>query len=1233
MAPKPTDACLLEELLDEVIASYLDALALGHPPAQQELLALHPELAAELTRFFENRDRFDRLASPLREMSGQDICPRVLARPDRASVAPDPGDTRTPTFEGHAPGWHDAQPPPNLNDYEILEELGRGGMGVVYKAWQRSLKRLVALKVLRGSGATREELERFRAEAEIVARLEHLNIVRIHEVGRADGVPFLSLEFVAGGSLSRCLDRSPLPARAAAELTGTVARAVHHAHECGVIHRDLKPANILLQLTNDQGSMIKQEGQPADLVIGNWSLVIPKVTDFGLAKRLDGPPSQTRTGVVLGTPSYMAPEQAQGQSKAVGPAADVWALGAILYECLTGRPPFRAVTPMDTLLQVIQDDPVPPARLQPTCPRDLETICLKCLQKDPHRRYASAEELADDLRRFLNGEPIRARPTGVWERSVKFVRRHPAIAALVAVSTLAALVLALVGVGYVAGLEEAVKKGRISEGKLRDTNDQLVRVTVRAKYRPLLDQARTALASKAVKDKQLDSAETLAREVQAAVRNEPALADLKTEAKAQLEEVGRLRGALNNYQQLFRKLDEALFQLNRQLFTGLDGAESLMKARKEAREALALFRVNSEAEGGPVLDRDYSPQEKEQITLGCYRTLLILADALVRPSFLPAVGGQRAPVDRGALRRALLILDRANRLVPPTRAYLAWRLRRARYLAQLGETVEAREARAASAGLRPVDPFDAFLVGSDRWLEGQKPQQALRELEDALSGDGDLFWARLILAVGLKPRDPAQARAHLTVCISQRSEFVWTYLIRGSINAEKPLSDFKAAETDFKRAAGLIEHKPDRSAEYVLLVNRGVLRIRQHSYTAAIDDLKKAVALRPDQFQGFLNLGVAYREQGLKRAAVRLLGASLQPDRLAAALGVSISDQDWGQWKEARDALDQAIAVRPDLALLYRERAQLCLLCKDRKGRECALRDFQQAITAPEKAGVETYSICLECGLIHYQEGRFAEAVRACDVALRLKRGYAPAHRLEGEALFELAEKEGPGPRKQQFYREALRSFDRYLVCGPPVAEVYLARALAHAGLGDYAAVVGDYTQTLVLRPKDPALHEARGWAYLAIGAAPQARDDFTEAIRLAPRNSHSHNGLGYALVRLGKAAEGVREARKALALGPPTRRLFVNAARVLAQAAAIEEARTPRRAVAGESYRAEAVECLVRALASLGGEKKRAEFWERYIRPDSLRPGGALYPLRRSPRFADLVERYERPGRRPGAL
>jgi eukaryotic-like serine/threonine-protein kinase len=333
------------------------------------------------------------------------ISPPASQPPFPPTADPDFTSTRPPEAESPSPP---SAPTPTIAGYEILGELGRGGMGVVYKAVQARLNRVVALKmVLAGAHASPGQLARFLTEAEAVARLAHPNIVQIYEIGEHQGLPYFSLEYVDGDSLARKIAGKPRPPGEAAGVVGLLAQAIHFAHQAGIVHRDLKPANVLL--TRDG---------------------IPKLTDFGLAKRLEGDAGQTRSGTLLGTPAYMAPEQARGDIKEVSPLADTYALGVILYELLTGRPPFVGASVADTIHQIETQEPVPPRQLQPNVPRDLETICLRCLQKEPLKRFPSAEVLARDLHHFLAGEPIEARPVGSLERLWRWCKRNPRVAAL-----------------------------------------------------------------------------------------------------------------------------------------------------------------------------------------------------------------------------------------------------------------------------------------------------------------------------------------------------------------------------------------------------------------------------------------------------------------------------------------------------------------------------------------------------------------------------------------------------------------------------------------------------------------------------------------------------------------------------------------------------------------------------------------------------------------------------------
>jgi serine/threonine protein kinase len=566
--------------------------------------------------------------------------------------------------------WSAAESADRIAGYEILDVLGQGGMGIVYKARQPRLNRLVALKmILAGPHAGREHLARFQTEAKAVASLQHPNIVQIHEVGEYNGRHFLALEFVDGAPLDKILGGKPQDPYQSARLVATLAYAVQAAHDHGIIHRDLKPANILIQKVGAttsgprrpaetvQTRLLRKESTLLDPHGSAWG--IPKITDFGLAKRMEEQDGNTVTGAIMGTPSYMAPEQATGKTDQVGPAVDVYALGAILYEMLTGRPPFAGVTPLDTLRQVQSQDPVPPTRLQPRLPRDLETICLKALQKEPRQRYSSAADLGQDLERFLAGEPIHARPVSLWIHAWKWAKRRPAAAALIGVSVLAAFTVVAIILWSNAQLrasnvrlEAARRRAALNYERSRKAVDELLRaVSNELEDAPLMEGTRRRLLEKA-----LSFYEEFLREK----GDDPGLQLELARTCGQVGDIYRFLGDLpksrEHYTRMFALAEELPGPLREspEFLSDLASAhvgralvhkalDELEPAAADAREALRLQQQASELTG--------NSEESQAALARCYYFLGVVLAAL------PSAGDEAEAAYREALRLQRTIAD------------------------------------------------------------------------------------------------------------------------------------------------------------------------------------------------------------------------------------------------------------------------------------------------------------------------------------------------------------------------------------------------------------------------------------------------------------------------------------------------------------------------------------------------------------------------------------------------
>jgi tetratricopeptide (TPR) repeat protein len=1102
-----------DDLLDEVVVAYLEAAERGQAPSPQEWLSRYPELAPELSAFLADQDKVRRWTSPLRAAAG----PAALRQDGPSLTADDPPVPPMPTRLGR------------LGDYELLEEIARGGMGIVYKARQVSLDRLVAVKmILAGQFASRSDVERFQTEAMAAGNLDHPNIVPVYEVGEHDGRHFFSMKLMEGGSLGDLGRQWRFRPRDAAILIAKVARAVHHAHQRGILHRDLKPGNVLLDRAGE-----------------------PHVSDFGLAKRME---DTSRSGAVVGTPSYTAPEQACGQD-GLTTAADVYSLGAMLYALLAGAPPFRGKNRLETLQLVAEQAPAPLRALNPLVDHDLETICLKCLDKSPSQRYPSAEALADDLHRFLAGEPIQARRVSVWVRGRKWARRNPTGAALLGVSLVAVLSLFLGALQYQEGRARAAVAA-LEEGRRTSS--------ARAEARGLLLKGEEALARG-----EWSQARAHLLGARRLVGLTPALADLGPAVERSLVDTDRglqqesaRHRAIGQYRKFLELREQARFHGT--LFTSAGLPADSNQVRATATDALRSFGVAVDVRGelgaGPIFDGPFTPAERKEVRESCYELLLILAETMAQ---------DQPPRPKDALRA----LERAKKLGQQTKAY---HLRRARYLQRLGDEEGARKESSLAAARRPAGAIDFYLMGED-WHRQGNLLEAIRAFQSALRLRPDHFWARYFLAVcylKLQPSQPGPASDCLTACLAGGRDVLWVYLLRGV--SSQQLGLLQAAEEDFQKALGA---KPNDDARYAILINRGALFSRQRKFARATADLEQAIALRPKQYQAYANLAKVYQQQQ-------------QPGRAIDQLGLAIEN--------AELLFQDKQMERPALALLYRSRGRLRLGLPNR---QAALEDFQQAIRVSPCA--EDHA---ECGRLLSGLRRYQEALLAYDAALKADRGHAGAYIGRAETLSKLGA-----------YSEAVRSLDGYLktnVAARPnvLADVYRARGLIGAKLGQQARAIADFTLALRL-VEDSATRAYRGWAHLVNKVPQLALSDFEKAIQLDENNGNAYSGRGLVRVRLAVSLrqyqEGIADAEKGLRCGPAKDvHLLYNAARVHAHAAAkLSTERTARGLEVRSQSRERAIQLLREAFDLLPVAERRS-FWRRYVQADpDLAPFAAVLP------------------------
>lgn len=894
--------------------------------------------------------------------------------------------------------------PRQVGGYEIVRELGRGGMGVVYLARQPHLQRLVAIKViLGGAHADAQQRRRFLAEAQAVAKLQHPGIVQIYEIDEHEGNPFLALEYVAGGSLADRLTGKPVMQRRAAELVGTLAGAVHHAHQHGIIHRDLKPANVLLQNADFrvQNEEPARQGASGKSAICNLPSAIPKITDFGLAKDLEGKAGPTRFGVVVGTPSYMAPEQAAGKDQGIGPGLDVYALGAILYELLTGRPPFQGDSEIAVLEQVMYQDPISVRRLQPSVARDLETICLHCLHKEPRKRYVSAAALADDLRRFLADEPIQARPVGLWKRGVKWARRRPAIAGLIAAVVLITAA-GLVGVTWAWRIAEnsLVKEGlalqaESDERKRAEKNarraqeavDNLTNVGrdlagqpgMRTTARELLEKS---LAFYQESLAQNSSDPTIRRETaQAYMRLDQIYTSLRQvdEAeKALLEAISLYQGLVDDFPENSQYLlEKGVAQLT--LGDRLRAARKNAAAVQTFRESIRVFRS---------LLREQADNVGRKATL---------VNALVNLATMIDLREERGDV----LQEAMKLADEVALAVPSSRQY---QLEKAQvyddygaFLLDCEQISEARRHCQLALKIRKMRENEKNSPEHRRYLsrtyshmgriqaaEGNN-EEALKSHQEAVS---------LMAWVVEKYADFPIYRAELASRLGEQYSFL----------REQP----KYVNEKGKLLETLLGH-------YERLV-QDVPRDKSYSWSRGTYQIHLAMHLRDterrSESEALFRAGLVPTEEFAREHPTDAYYINAITRRVGVLAGWYVTD---GRWKDLVELYQHYVKRFPTNAALCNNQAWFLATCPDPQFRDpdAALRLARAATSIEKLNGVYQNTL----GVVHYRRGEYREAVTLLAESMRLQNGGVP------QDWFFLAMahwKLGNKTEARQFYNKAL---------------------------------------------------------------------------------------------------------------------------------------------------------------------------------------------------------------------
>ncbi len=1065
-----------------------------------------------------------------------------------------------------------ADPSRRLGEHHVLlEEIGRGGMGVVYRGYDLALHRTVAVKmVLHAERAGEETLQRFAREAQSAAKLRHPNIVAVHEVGDRDGVPYLVMDHVEGSSLDEAAAGGPLAPRRAATLVHDLARALAHAHEVGVVHRDVKPQNVLLDA----------EGRP-------------RLTDFGLARETDSHVGLTRSGAFIGTPGYAPPEQVSGRQDQMGPASDVYAAGAVLYFALTGQPPFTGDSLMEVVMASLRHDPVSPRKRNAAVHVDLETIALHCLEKEPARRFGSAAELADDLRRFLDGEPIRARPPGRGERFSRWLGRNraPVVAGVALVVIAAALVAgafvlvpaararaargeraALVataeadavasreaferlrGADETTGSDALISAGRAALGDAQQRlrvvgevgGDEAAAAVAVHRVAMALGEAATTAGQWGVARSAYDDA--------GAVGVDPAA------AAAALVELERARGARTDRRRraVLAALDDArsgrLVErdlYDRALFTvvgerdpetvallveALDEiSASLRAATLETYAAAieALPGIVDPAVARSVVERAcvVSPADLdagERRVLG-QASLLIEAHAAMlegrelldprAPSYWEAIG--RAQSDRigeGGRRLALLCCEALGRLGIREGAVAAL----GRLLGEWSEEAAIAPAGIALCQLGGAEAQELVLIARDRWSENgpfwRRVEPHLKEIEvaaelESVSAVGFARRARVRASKG----DHAAAIADYTRALEldPGDELSWN----GRARSRWAKGDLEGAASDFGEAIELDEGFAGGWN------NRGLIYRQLGRLDDAIADFTRAIELAPRYPGSWSNRAIAYRTRGDGPAALAdaVRAVELGPRYAETWINVGLIRMDAGDLDGAIADFTTAIELDDRLAIAWLDRGKARASARDFEG---AISDYDRAIEIDPRYA-NAYN---NRGIARYERGELAAAIADYDRAIEIDPENADAHSNRGNA------RDGMGD-----HAGAIADFTRAIALEPDDPSWYVNRALSRTSLGELDGAIADCDRALELDPDFEAAWCNRGNARRDKGELVASLADLDRAVELGPRSPECWNSRALTLELLGRVDDAIADLSRALELAPRFAAGFVN--------------------------------------------------------------------------------------------